>query len=545
MACVALLVMVLLAAVPLHAQPGAALQGHVFDASGAVLRGATVNVNNRSTAFDRAVATDDEGRYLIQAIPSGAYDVTASAPGFKSAIVAALYFDVGRTLVRDFRLEIGDTSETVVVTSGLPLVDRASATVGHVVTAQTVHEIPLNGRHFTDLGLLVPGSVAPSQTGFSTTPFRGIGALAFNTAGNREEAVAFVINGVTTNNLSNGSLGYQPAIGSLQEFKVDNSVFSPEFGHVSGAVVNIVTRSGSESFHGDAYEFLRDDALDARNYFEFNSAEPHPFKRHEFGGSLGGPVLRRRLLFFATYEGLRQQQGLDMNSLVLTDQERAAATDPAVRRLIELIPRGNAIDASGTARFVGSASAEVNMNRWTIDFRENAGNGGFHVYYGRQAYRTNEPAASGTTVPGFGFEREPRLSAMTIDHTYVFGPTLLNEARFGLSRLNGTTVPVARFSPAEFGIRNGVERAIGLPQMVVAGGLSFGGPSVAPVGRDDALYVYTDTLALMRGRQSLRLGGEYRHFRERELRRGIGIVQLSDRGGVSVRHSQRVQHHAR
>jgi hypothetical protein len=190
------------------------------------------------------------------------------------------------------------------------------------------------------------------------------------------------------------------------------------------------------------------------------------------------------------------------------------------------MPRANAVDSSGAARFVGSASAEVNMNRWTIDLRENSGNGGFHVHYGWQGYRTNEPAASGTTVPGFGFEREPRLSALTINHTYVFRPTLLNEARFGLSRLNGTTVPVARFSPAEFGIRNGVERAIGLPQMVVAGGLSFGGPSIAPVGRDDALYVYTDTLSLVRGRQSLRLGGEYRHFVNENFAEGTGTFNF-------------------
>ena len=126
----------------------------------------------------------------------------------------------------------------------MPLIDRATATVGHVVTAETVQQIPLNGRHFTDLGLLVPGSVAPSQTGFSSRPIRGVGALAFNTAGNREEAVGFVVNGVSTNNLTFGSLMFEPPLASIQEFKVDNSVFGAEHGHVSGAIVNIVTRVG-------------------------------------------------------------------------------------------------------------------------------------------------------------------------------------------------------------------------------------------------------------------------------------------------------------
>ncbi len=157
--------------------------------------------------------------------------------------------------MRDFRLVDWRQRETVVVRAEVPLVDRATATVGHVVTAETVQQIPLNGRHFTDLGLLVPGSVAPSQTGFSSRPIRGIGALAFNTAGNREEAVAFLVNGVSTNNLTFGSLIFEPPLGSIQEFKVDNSALGAEHGHVSGAIVNLVTRSGTDEVHGDVFEF--------------------------------------------------------------------------------------------------------------------------------------------------------------------------------------------------------------------------------------------------------------------------------------------------
>src|SRR5262249_27434140 len=152
------------------------------------------------------------------------------------------------TLVRDFRLEVGHTSEAVVVRADVPLVDRVTSSVGHVLTSHTVQEIPLNGRHFTDLALLAPGAVAPSQTGFSTTPLRGIGAIAINTAGNREEAAAFHVNGVSANNLAFGSLGFEPPIASIQEFKVDNSPFSVEYGHVSGAIVNMVTRSGANQF---------------------------------------------------------------------------------------------------------------------------------------------------------------------------------------------------------------------------------------------------------------------------------------------------------
>jgi hypothetical protein len=431
----------------------------------------------------------------------------------RSEVIKALTFEVGRTLIRDFHLEVGERSETVVVQAELPLVDRSTTTVSHVVTAQTVQEIPLNGRHFTDLGLLVPGSVAPSQTGFSTTPLRGTGALSINTGGNREEAVGFLVNGVTTNNLTFGSLMFQPPIASIQEFRVDNSAFSPEYGHVSGAIVNIVTQSGTDRFRGEAFVFVRDDALDARNFFEFTSPEPHPFHRNQFGGSLGGPVIRGKTFFFGTYEGLRQRQGLDMNSLVLGDDQRGAATDPAVRRLIELIPRANYVDTDGTPRFVGSATAVVDTDRWTVDLRQNLGsNDRLHAFYGRQDIWTIEPSFSGTSIPGFGFQARNKRSVLTINQTHIFGAALLNEARFGRSALSSTNEPVGALNPADFGIQNGIVRPIGLPQILVAGGLNFGGPAIFPAGREDASYVFVDTLSAVSGPHSMRVGGEYRHF---------------------------------
>ena len=238
--------LVLRATVQSDAQTAAALQGRVFDTSGAVVPGATITVRSQVTRFVRSVSTDAEGRYYVTAIPAGTYEVTGAARGFRSEIIQELTFDVGRTLVRDFHLAVGETHETVVVSAE----SRSSIAPQHGWPRRhraEVQEIPLNGRHFIDLGLLVPGSVAPSQTGFSSRPIRGIGALAFNTSGNREEAVAFMVNGVTTNNLTFGSLIFEPPVGSIQEFKVDNSAFGAEYGHVSGAIVNIVTRSGTDA----------------------------------------------------------------------------------------------------------------------------------------------------------------------------------------------------------------------------------------------------------------------------------------------------------
>jgi len=519
--------LVLCACSPVMAQTLAALQGRVFDPSGGLVGGAVVRVRDESIGFDVSVRADSEGRYYVVGIPNGSYVVTAEANGFRAERIEALRVDVGRTVVRDFHLAIGNVAETVVVRAEVSVIDRATATLGHVVTAESVQQIPLNGRHFTDLGLLVPGSVAPSQAGFSSRPIRGVGALAFNTAGNREEAVGFVVNGVSTNNLTFGSLMFEPPLASIQEFKVDSSVLGADYGHVSGAIVNIVTRSGTDSLRADAFEFLRNDALDARNFFEFTSSNPHPFNRNQFGGSIGGPIWRGRTFFFMAYEGLRQRQGVDLNSLVLSDEQRATATNPAVQRLIPSIPRANFFDVDGTPRFVGSAPAVADTDRWTIDVRHNAGaSDRIQAFYGSQDYRSREPGSQGNSIPGFGSVSHPFASILTINETHMFGTAALNEARFGRSHLTGGTFPAAPLNPLDFGIENGVTRSIGLPQMIVAGDLNFGGPGILPQGRFDTSYVFTDTLSRRSGRHVMKAGGEYRHFVNENFAEGTGVFNF-------------------
>jgi hypothetical protein len=516
----------LLVATPVHGQTNTTLQGRVFDASNAVLARASISVLNSASGFRRTVESDSEGRYQLPGIPAGSYEVSVTAMGFRTEVIEELRMEVGRTLVRDFTLEVGASSETVVVEAEIPLIERGTTSVGHVVTAETVQQIPLNGRRFTDLGLLVPGSVAPSQTGFSTTPIRGVGALAINTAGNREEAVGYIVNGVTTNNLTFGSLSFQPSIASIQEFSVNNSAFAAEYGHVSGAIVNIVTRSGTDDLRGELFEFYRDERFDARNFFEFNSSEPHPFERHQFGGALGGPVMRGRTFYFITYEGLRQRQGLDINSLVLSDQQRGAATDPVVRQLIQFIPPANLMGSSVSARYVGAAEAVVNTDRWTLDIQQNVGMADrWHLFFGTNSVDALEPMSQGTTIPGFGHSSDTGGSILTVGYTHV-SRRYLNEARFGRSSLYGTIVPAAAMSPSDYGIGNGVTRAIGLPQLSVAGGLTFGGPANYPQGRTDASYLVTDALHMMRGIHSIRLGGEYRHFLNENFLEGTGLFNF-------------------
>src|SRR5205823_2257799 len=176
---------------------------------------------------------------------------------------------VSRPMEVNRQLGAAAGAEQVSVTAEAPVIDTATVSVGTVINQRTVQEIPLNGRHFVDLGLLLPGSVTPPQNGFLTAPLRGQGSFAFNTAGNREDTVNFQINGVNLNDMVQNQITFQPSINTVQEFKVDNSTFSAEYGRNSGAIVNIATRSGANDFHGEGFEFLRNDALDARNFFNF------------------------------------------------------------------------------------------------------------------------------------------------------------------------------------------------------------------------------------------------------------------------------------
>ena len=486
--------------------------------------GARIALRNRATGLERIVETDSEGIYLAAALPVGAYRVEAYATGFQIQVVESLIIEVGRAVAQDFSLRVGDIAQEMIVTPTGNLIDRATVSVGHVVDRRIVEEAPLNGRYFLDLGLLVPGSSTPAQSAFSAAPMRGLGSLAFNTAGNREETVNYLVNGITLNNLAFSSITFQPSINTIQEFKVDNSTFSAEYGQSSGAIVNIATRSGGNEFHGELFEFFRNDALDARNFFEHTSSNPAPFKRNQFGGSLGGPIIKNKTFFFVSYEGLRQRQGLNLNSLVLSDAQRASTTDPVITKLIELIPRANFADQSDAPRFIGSASAPVNVNQWTADISHNLSKKDqLHSFYAIQQGKTKEPTRSGNTIPGFGYIAPLVRQIFTLNETHTFGPAAVNEARFGFNRWSTRTTPNAQLNPAEFGIRNGISEPIGLPQISIAGGsLNFGGPAINPSFRRDTTLVAADTLTWLFGKHSIKLGGEYRQFLNNNFRQGTG-----------------------
>jgi hypothetical protein len=536
-----MLVAALLATSSALGQSTATIQGTVTDSKGAVLPNATIVVRNRNTSTERTTQTDTDGLYQVAALPVGLYSVEVRVQGFKTQVADHVTLEVAKTLVQNFQMEVGAISEQVLVSSDVPVIETATTSVGTVINQRTVQEIPLNGRHFVDLGLLIPGSVTPPQNGFLTAPLRGQGSFAINTAGNREDTVNFMINGINLNDMVQNQITFQPSINTVQEFKADNSTFSAEYGRNSGAIVNIATRSGTNDYHGELFEFLRNDFFDARNFFE-RTPDPAPFKRNQFGFNLGGPLNvlnfgeggpvfgykgRNKTFFFFSYEGLRQRQGLTISGVTVpTLAQRAAVTDPVIKQLLQLIPPPN-VGANG---FAGSATAPVNIDQGTLDVNHNIGvNDRLHGYYALQRDERGEPTLQGNSVPGFGDTRQSRRQIFTLNETHTFGSAVVNEVRFGFNRIHISFTPNAQLNPLDFGIKNGVTEAIGLPQMTVTGtGLNFGGPAGFPQGRSDTTYVVSDTLSYLRGNHSFRFGGEWRRFYNNNTNRDTGSFAFAN-----------------
>ena len=506
----ALVTLVVFAAMPSFGQSTATLTGTVTDEQGAVVPNAQVVTTNQETNLRRATTTDATGNYQFAFLPTGTYRVAVQVSGLQQQMVTDIRLDVSRTVAQNFKLKPATVESVVSITGEAPVVESTTMTVGQVLDPKNIQEMPLNGRHFMDLTLLAPGSVVAPANGFLTAPIRGQGSLAFNSAGLRETAGNFLVNGVNLTDKANGQVTFQPSISTLDEFKVDSQSYSASEGGNAGAIVNMVTRSGTNSYHGEVFEFMRNNYFDARNFFNQAPARQSQFIRHDFGGDFGGPIIKNKLFFFGAYEGLRQRQGISLNQSVLSAADRASAlasADPTVRKLVPLIPTAN--DASGT-KFIGSASAPVLLDQWSGDIAFNMSEKNhLHGYYVIQRDIRTEPTLQGNDVPGFGDMRTARRQLMTFDETHVFNNATVNEFRLGFNRIHITFAAVNDLDPSSFGISNGYSGAHGLPEVhISATGLDFGGIFGFPQGRGDLTTILSDTLSWTHGRHNLKFGFE-------------------------------------
>ena len=501
----------LLTAVPAGAQSTGTIQGTVTDAQNAVMPGVSIVVRHTSTNQERTVVTDAAGQYAAAALAPGSYEVTAHLEGFTDQ-KREVPLGPAQTVALNLKLSVGALAESVTVTGSSPLIDTATVSVGQVMAERTVQEIPLNGRHFVDLGPLMPGgSTSPQNAGLSA-PLRGQGAFSFMSAGNRETSVNMMLNGINLNDLSNSQVTFQPSINTVSEFKVDNSTFSAEYGRNSGAIVNVATRSGSNQLHGEGFDFYRDQKFDSRNYFNSEPAPQSVFNRKQFGVNLGGPIVKNRTFFFGSYEGLRHLQAVDLNSGTLSDAQRAAVTDPLARKLLAYVPAAN--DSTGL-RVIGSELAPVNIDQYTADLRHGLRqNDDLHFYYAFQRDFRHEPNAQGNSVAGFGDNRGAHRQVMTVNETHIFSQALVNEVRAGYNRISISFNPSLVLNPTDLGINVGVNFPIGLPQITISGpALNIGGPAQFPSARQVTTFAVGDTATYLHGNQIIKFGGEARRVK--------------------------------
>lgn len=297
--------------------------GTIKDASGAVVPNATATATNLDTGVKTAIKSASDGNYVITPVKIGRYSVSAEAAGFRTEVRQNIVLDVQQTIRLDFSLRVGSVTETANVTGEAPLLDTQDASLGDVVASQQIEQLPLNGRRYTDLATLTAGvtKITEGPVDGSSSPSNGNAGGSFSVNGTRGDQNNFILDGIDNNSNDNGDISIVSSVDAVAEFKVQTSNYSAEFGRSGGGAVNATTKSGTNQFHGSAWEFLRNEALDAAQY-GFGTAQPKaPHKQNQFGATLGGPIVKEKVFFFGDYEGTRIHSATTDITTVPTQKE--------------------------------------------------------------------------------------------------------------------------------------------------------------------------------------------------------------------------------
>jgi Carboxypeptidase regulatory-like domain/TonB-dependent Receptor Plug Domain len=441
----AVLGMILFAAEMRAQVAGATLSGTINDPSGAVVPNAQVAARNTATGVTRAATTDSAGFYSLPNLLPGNYEVTVTATGFSTAVQSNIELAVGAQQQLNVAMKIGETTQKVQVTEAAPAVQLTSSTLSGEVEAQTVRELPLNGRDWTQLATLQPGvDKIETQMSYDTSARgnRGFGS-EYTISGGRTTFNNYRIDGISVVDYANAApgdvIGVVLGVDAIQEFSVLTGGFSAEYGRAAGGVVNAISKSGTNTFHGDAYEFLRNSGLDSNDYFNVLSGNPKPpFRRNQFGGSLGGRIFKDKTFFFVDYEGLRQTKGIPTVSTVPSDAARAGnltsgpvVLNPYSKALLALYPHANSQVSGNVGEFVFSGIQAVPEDFGTIrlDHRFSDKDGIFGTYLIDNADYT-QPDAMDLTLT----QSHTRRQTVAIEETHTFGSSLVNAARVGYNR---------------------------------------------------------------------------------------------------------------
>jgi hypothetical protein len=406
--------------------------GTVSDSNGGVITDATVKITNVQTGFSRTITTDHEGRYRVPVLPLGKYEVRAEHAGFATKVHTEIELTVGREAVVDFTLSAGKVEESVLVVGEASLVETTNPSLSGYVGTRRVNELPLNGRDVFQLATLQVGVTSTAALDTGDTIDIGPGATKIAVNGARITSNSFLLDGTFLNDAYNNTPG--PVSGgfsgadTIQEFQILTNGFGAEYGGAGGAVISAVTKSGTNQFHGTAFEFLRNSFFDARNFFD--PGDVPAFKRNQFGGSFGGPIIKNKTFFFASYEGLQERLGVSRRFAVPTVATRTRAV-PSVVPYVNLYPLPNGEDlGNGTAFYLRSGSDRTTDNFATGRVDHTISNK--DTMFGRYTFDDSSQLTANEVIQNS--VTDGRNQYLTLGENHIFSPTVLNTFRFGFNR---------------------------------------------------------------------------------------------------------------
>ena len=536
----------LLAGAPLLAQEvTGSIRGEVLDPSGAGVPAAQVSVTHVETGLTRVKDTGRHGAYAFVLLPLGHYRLEATARGFQKFIQEGITLSVNESANVPVHLEIGSSAQVVQVRANASLIERADTTLGETVGEREILDLPLNGRNFSQLGLLQPG-VVPITPGLAEAGGSLRDGQPYAVNGQRPESNDFLIDGASNFNSVDGGFVLKPPIDAIAEFKILSHTADAEFGGASGSTTNIVTQFGSNHLHGDVWEFLRNDSVDAANFFEnADGFQKSEYRQNQFGGTLGGPFRRDKTFFFGYYEGFRNRQGETLSDVRVPSalerqgdfsqdgpllnlfapggpaplpDSKVPFIDPTAQQVLQLYPSPNATDANGV----------LNLYNTTQILRDNEDQAGLRIdhylssrdslnfrYMFLNGTLFDPLSTSGAGVPGFPVGEDHRAQNFVAQFTHTFSPSVVNIARLAFLRnkflfdqhLNNT-------SPASLGFeyQPTLGIAAGPPFIQFGGGgyASIGDPITGPRNTHENAMAAAESLTWVRGRHELKFGADYR-----------------------------------
>jgi carboxypeptidase family protein len=537
----------------------ATVTGTVTDPQGAAVAGVKVVATNQGTKLEYTAQTGASGVYTVPFLPVGVYALTVESTGFKKLVSNEIKLEVNQTARIDLQLQVGGVNEVVNVQDVAAVLQTESVTVGNVISGSTTTTLPLNGRNFNQLTLLVPGAVTPNPGSFTTVNPASGGQRPY-VNGNREQGNAFLLDGISVDETIDNRIGYKPNVDAIAEFRVETSNSSSEFGNVTGATVNATLKSGTNDFHGNTFEFFRNDALDANEWSaNRNGQKKSKLRQNIFGGTLGGPIIKNKFFFFVDYQGTVQRTGGpgtatvapaawrtgDLSSLLSGSsgivRDPTKCTNPRVVTTCEPFP-GNKIpidrivnpvakalfadttlyplpvrSAAGTGLGLIDVVTASQLDGHQFDIKLDARLSEKDNVTGRYSFANIENAdvkgSLPTNITAQGFSRPQNI---LLNWTRTISPTIINEARVGFNR----ALFISDFNDwagvgnanATLGIP-GAQAIAGVSSITMGNGVSIGSLAVNEDNVTNTFH-YGDNLTILRGRHTLKMGGQLQRYQQ-------------------------------